>query len=102
VLNVTLNLSRWFRDGSTTPLQAIVNRGGSKDHQTTSTLTITPTKDDDGARYRCVVYNRAMKDGEKYEATVTLSVNCKYIFAPHIVNVIIITISVVDSKTNGS
>jgi hypothetical protein len=70
--------SRWFRDGNPTPLQAIVNRGGSKDHQTTSTLTITPTKDDDGARYRCVVFNRAMKDGEKYEAVVTLAVNCKY------------------------
>jgi hypothetical protein len=59
-------------------LQAIVNRGGSKDHQTTSTLTITPTKEDDGARFRCVVYNRAMKDGEKYETVVTLSVNCEF------------------------
>jgi hypothetical protein len=58
-------------------LQAIVNRGGSKDHQTTSTLTITPTKEDDGARFRCVVFNRAMKDGEKYETVVTLSVNCE-------------------------
>jgi hypothetical protein len=69
---------RWYRDGNPNPLQAIVNRGGSKDHQTTSILTITPTKEDDGARYRCVVYNRAMKEGEKYEATVTLSVNCEY------------------------
>jgi CD80-like C2-set immunoglobulin domain len=75
---------RWYRDGSPTPLQAIVNRGGSKDHQTTSTLTITPTKEDDGARYRCVVFNRAMKDGEKYETTVTLSVNCKYLLVAFI------------------
>lgn len=65
----------WYRDGSPIALPAIVNRGASKDHQTTSVLTITPTKDDDGARFRCVVYNRAMKDGEKYETTVTLSVN---------------------------
>lgn len=74
---VNINFHRWYREGSNTPLQAIVNRGGSKDHQTTSTLTITPTKEDDGARFRCVVFNRAMKDGEKYETTVTLSVNCE-------------------------
>lgn len=73
-----LQFHRWYREGSNTQLQAIVNRGGSKDHQTTSTLTITPTKEDDGARFRCVVFNRAMKDGEKYETTVTLSVNCEY------------------------
>lgn len=73
-----LQFDRWYREGSNTQLQAIVNRGGSKDHQTTSTLTITPTKEDDGARFRCVVFNRAMKDGEKYETTVTLSVNCEY------------------------
>lgn len=69
---------RWYREGSTTPLPGIINRGGSKDHQTTSTLTITPTKDDDGAKFRCVVFNRAMKENEKYETTVVLSVNCKY------------------------
>lgn len=68
----------WYREGNPNPLQGIINRGGSKDHQTTSTLTITPTKDDDGAKFRCVVFNRAMRDGEKYEASVTLSVNCKY------------------------
>lgn len=81
-INVNLSLTlfplSWYRDGNPTPLQASVNRGSSKDHQTTSVLTITPTKDDDGARYRCVVFNRAMKEGEKYETTVTLSVNCKY------------------------
>jgi hypothetical protein len=71
-------LHRWYRDGSPAPLQAIINRGESKDHQTTSTLTITPTKNDDGAKFRCVVYNRAMKEDEKYETTVSLSVNCKY------------------------
>lgn len=85
---VTFNFARWYRDGSPAPLQAIVNRGGSKDHQTTSTLTITPTKDDDGAKFKCVVFNRAMKDGEKYETTVTLSVNCKYLFLPIVVLIV--------------
>lgn len=77
ILSQSITHYSWYREGNQSPLQAIVNRGGTKDHQTTSTLTITPSKDDDGARYRCVVFNRAMKDGEKYETTVTLSVNCK-------------------------
>ena len=59
-------------------MQAIINRGGSKDLQTTSTLTITPNREDDGVKYRCVVWNRAMPDGHKLETTVQLSVNCKY------------------------
>ncbi|ROT74728.1 putative hemicentin-1 [Penaeus vannamei] len=49
--------------------------GGGRDFPTTSVLTITPGKDDDGAQYRCVVWNRALTDDEKMESTVTLSVN---------------------------
>lgn len=78
----SVNFNRWYREGSATPLQAIINRGGSKDLQTTSTLTITPTREDDAAKFRCVVWNRAMADGQKLETTVTLSVNCKYNYFP--------------------
>lgn len=67
----------WYREGSAIPLQAPVNRGGSKDRQTTSTLSITPQREDDGAKYRCVVWNRAMPEGQPLETTVTLNVNCK-------------------------
>lgn len=68
----------WYREDSNQPLQAPINRGGSKDLQTVSTLTVTPKREDDGVRYRCVVWNRAMPEGLRLETTVTLSVNCKY------------------------
>lgn len=70
--------ARWYREDSNQPLQAPINRGGSKDLQTVSTLTVTPKREDDGVRYRCVVWNRAMTEGQRLETTVTLSVNCKY------------------------
>lgn len=68
----------WYREGSQIPLTAPISRGGSKDRQTTSTLSITPQREDDGAKYRCVVWNRAMAEGQRLETTVTLNVNCKY------------------------
>lgn len=68
---------RWYREGSSVPLQAPTSKGGSKDHQTTSTLSITPRREDDGAKFRCVVWNRAMAEGQRLDTTVTLSVNCK-------------------------
>lgn len=73
-----LRLRSWYREGSTVPLQAPINRGGSKDKQTTSTLSVTPKREDDGAKYRCVVWNRAMPEGQRLETTVTLNVNCEY------------------------
>lgn len=73
----SFDIFSWYREGSAIPLQAPISRGGSKDRQTTSTLSITPQKDDDGAKYRCVVWNRAMPDGQRLETTVTLNVNCK-------------------------
>lgn len=69
---------RWYREGNPTPLQAIIHRGGTRDKQATSTLTITPTKEDDNSVYKCVVWNRAMPEGQQLEATTTLSVNCEY------------------------
>lgn len=71
---------RWFRVGSNTPLPAPINKGGSKDLQTTSTLSVLPRREDDGAKYRCVVWNRAMPEGHRLETIVTLSVNCKSLF----------------------
>lgn len=67
----------WYRSGSEQKLQSVLKPGGGRDVATTSVLTINPGKDDDGAEYRCVVWNRALTDSEKMEASVTLSVNCK-------------------------
>lgn len=70
-------LSSWYRSGSEQKLQSVLKPGGGRDFATTSVLTINPGKDDDGAQYRCVIWNRALTDSEKMEAVVTLSVNCK-------------------------
>ncbi|XP_045128409.1 hemicentin-1-like isoform X1 [Portunus trituberculatus] len=65
----------WYRSGSDQKLQSVLKPGGGRDFATTSVLTINPGKDDDGAQYRCVIWNRALTDSEKMEAVVTLSVN---------------------------
>lgn len=67
----------WYRSGSEQKLQSVLKPGGGRDFATTSVLTINPGKDDDGAEYRCVIWNRALTDSEKMESVVTLSVNCK-------------------------
>lgn len=71
--------------GSTYPLEASLKNGGSRDQPTTATLSLTPGKEDDGAVFRCEIWNRAMPEGTKLEATVTLGVNCKssaYLLSP--------------------
>lgn len=60
-----------------TPIDTPITRGDSKDLQTTSTLSLVPRREDDGAKYRCAVWNRAMPEGQRLETTVTLNVNCK-------------------------
>ncbi|XP_022231251.2 Down syndrome cell adhesion molecule-like protein Dscam2 isoform X2 [Drosophila obscura] len=65
----------WYREGSNSPLPATVLRGGTKDQPTNSTLTVTPRREDDGAKYKCVVRNRAMNEGKRLESTATLNVN---------------------------
>lgn len=67
----------WFREGSSVPLQSYILKGGSKNHYTNATLQILPRRADDGAKYKCVVWNRAISEGHKLETTVTLNVNCK-------------------------
>ncbi|XP_050321107.1 muscle M-line assembly protein unc-89 isoform X1 [Bactrocera neohumeralis] len=65
----------WYREGTNTPLHAVVRSGGSKDQPTNATLTLQPRREDDGAKYKCIVRNRAMNDGQRLEATATLNVN---------------------------
>ncbi|XP_064112028.1 hemicentin-2-like isoform X2 [Macrobrachium nipponense] len=65
----------WYRSDNEEKLRSVLKPGGGRDFPTSSVLTIIPGKDDDGAKYRCVVWNRALTEHEKMEATVTLSVN---------------------------
>ncbi|KAH8412239.1 hypothetical protein KR009_000753, partial [Drosophila setifemur] len=65
----------WYREGSTVPLQSYALKGGSKNHYTNATLQIVPRRADDGAKYKCVVWNRAMPEGHTLETSVTLNVN---------------------------
>ncbi|EDW03955.1 GH10235 [Drosophila grimshawi] len=65
----------WFREGSKVPLQSYALKGGSKNHYTNATLQILPRRADDGAKYICVVWNRAMPEGHTLETSVALNVN---------------------------
>lgn len=64
----------WYRKGDNVKLNSVLKPGGGRDTPTTSILTLQPEKDDDGAEYRCVVWNRA-SENEKMEAQVRLNVN---------------------------
>ncbi|XP_034242329.1 uncharacterized protein LOC117645893 isoform X4 [Thrips palmi] len=66
---------RWYKEGNTFPLEATMKNGASRDVATTAVLTVNASRTDDGAVYRCVVWNRAMPEGTKLETVVTLSVN---------------------------
>ncbi|XP_073825110.1 uncharacterized protein [Musca autumnalis] len=68
-------LITWYREGSTVALQSYILKGGSKNHYTNATLQILPRRVDDGAKYKCVVWNRAMTEGHTLETTVALNVN---------------------------
>uniref|UniRef100_A0A1A9UGT2 Ig-like domain-containing protein n=1 Tax=Glossina austeni TaxID=7395 RepID=A0A1A9UGT2_GLOAU len=63
----------WYREGSTVPLQSYILKGGSKNHYTNATLQILPRRIDDGAKYKCVVWNRAMTEGQNLETMVALN-----------------------------
>ncbi|KAF2362074.1 Immunoglobulin-like domain [Trinorchestia longiramus] len=65
----------WYRTGSDEKLRSVLKPGGGRDEATTSVLTISPTKDDHGNEYRCVVSNRALAEGEKMETSVVLDVD---------------------------
>jgi echinoid len=76
---------RWYKDGLSYPLEIVPKPGHSRNQPTSAILSLTPQKTDDGAVYRCVVWNRAMPEGQKLETTVTLNVNCKQKF--HLSNI---------------
>lgn len=67
-------LYRWYREGVHEPIEAVRS---VTDQGVTSILTFTPKKEDDGAVFRCTVWNRAMAPNTKLEAMVNLNVNCK-------------------------
>lgn len=70
---------RWYREGVRDPIESITRIGTSnKETVTSAVLQVTPSREDDGAVYRCVVWNRAMPESTKFETRTTLSVNCKY------------------------
>lgn len=54
---------RWYRGESRVPLHS------------GKTLSIEPRREDDAVIYRCVVRNRAMREGDTLEAAMTLNVN---------------------------
>lgn len=69
---------RWYREGVRDPIESVTKIGTSnKESVTSAVLQVTPSREDDGAVYRCVVWNRAMVEGMKFETRTTLSVNCK-------------------------
>lgn len=68
---------QWFAAGQSQPLPARYVPGQSKDDPTQSILTIIPNKDDDGNMYRCTVWNRALGENQKLEASTKIYVNCK-------------------------
>lgn len=70
---------KWYKEGSKQPLDAPIRIGNAKD-VTMAVLQLTPSRNDDGSVYRCFVWNRAMPDGTKMENSVTLNVNCEYIY----------------------
>lgn len=59
-------------------LDATILRGENKDEATRSILNVVPTKNDDGASYRCTVWNRALRQEHSLEAGTKVFVNCKY------------------------
>lgn len=67
-------MCRWYREGSSEPLESIRS---ATEQGTTATLNLIPTKEDDGAVFRCTVWNRAMAAHSKLEAIAHLNVNCK-------------------------
>ncbi|OXA59469.1 Hemicentin-2 [Folsomia candida] len=68
-------LIRWYRAGMPYPLESIIKNGGSRNNPTSAILSVVPQRDDDGTDYRCVVWNRALGEGEKLESSTQLNVN---------------------------
>ena len=67
----------WYTEGQSQPIDSAFFPGVNKDEPTQSVLTIIPTKEDDGNNYRCTVWNRALGQRQKLEASTKIFVNCK-------------------------
>ena len=65
---------QWFRDN--TPLDGLLTKGGTRDKPTLNTLTIEPSLDLDRSLYKCMVWNRAIREDKKLETVVPLTVHC--------------------------
>ena len=70
---------KWFNIGNDQMLDARIIKGRNKDEPTRSILSILPGREDDGASYRCTVWNRALRQQQKFVAETKLSVNCKHL-----------------------
>lgn len=68
---------KWFSVGNDQMLDATIMRGKNKDEPTLSVLSINPTRSEDGASYRCTVWNRALKQQQSFQAQTQIFVNCK-------------------------
>ena len=80
----------WYKTqskGQAQPLEANLIEGRTKDEPTQSVLTIIPSKEDDGSAYRCTVWNRALGQHQKHEASTKIFVNCKYYLHGHGISV---------------
>ncbi|XP_068632298.1 B-cell receptor CD22-like [Battus philenor] len=66
---------KWYREGSPVALEASVEHGRTRAEPSMATLVLMPSREDDAAVFRCVVWNRAMAEDRQYNATVQLSVN---------------------------
>jgi len=54
--------------------------GKDKDEATKAVLALEPSKRDDGAQFKCTVWNRAMNKGEKFETKTKIDVSCEFIW----------------------
>ncbi len=67
----------WYREGQAQLLEAELTKGVNRDVPTRSVLTVMPSKENDGSVYRCTVWNRALGQRQKLEASTKLFVNCE-------------------------
>ena len=70
---------KWYKLGYSQMLDATILRGENKDEPTRSILNVVPTKNDDGASFRCTVWNRALRQEHSLEAGTKVFVNCKFL-----------------------
>lgn len=68
---------KWYREGESQLLESTMILGANRDEESSSVLTINPSKRGDGATYRCTVWNRALGQRQKLETRASLTVNCK-------------------------